>query len=169
MGANWGKFTLMDSVTLVAAFALGIFLATHFVRTDTHGRFETRAQLTAEWAVSCVLWSGVIAGPMTLVVQRFRGRRVPPSPGECLWLAPLSLYLLGYASQILGEASIVLLLLCVSVQCVASIAAFFWLVAGLTGTRPAASCRWTDLLGCSVCMAVGPWILYGLNQALNQL
>jgi hypothetical protein len=159
----------MDSATLVAAFALGIFLATHFMRTDTHGRIETGAQLTADWAVSCILYSGVVAGPMILVLQHFRGRRVPPSPGECLWLAPLSLYLLGYASQILGEASFILSFLWLIVQCVASIAAFFWLVAGFAGARPDAACRWTDLLGCSVCMAVGPWILYGLNQALNQL
>ncbi len=41
MRANCGKFALMDGVILIAAFGLGMYLATHFMRTETDGRFDT--------------------------------------------------------------------------------------------------------------------------------
>jgi hypothetical protein len=73
MGTNSDKFTLRDGVTLIAAFGLGPFVATHFIRTDTAGQFDNCGQPRIGWAVSCVLWSGVIAGPLILSVPRSRG------------------------------------------------------------------------------------------------
>src|SRR5258708_6513567 len=104
MRANCAKFALIDGVILVAAFAIGIYLATHFMRTETDGRFDTNAQPGVDWAVGCILWSGVIAGPLILVGQRIRGRRSCLSWGEWLWLAPLSLYVLVYVFQLYQQA-----------------------------------------------------------------
>jgi hypothetical protein len=169
MKANWNRFTLMDGVALVAAFALGTRFATHFMLTDMFGLPENRTQPSVEWTVSCVLCSGVIAGPLILLMQRFRGRRSPLSWGEWLWLAPLSLCLVAYASQRLGvHFSFYAILDAVLVQCALSAPACILLVGGLLGMRPYVACRWTDLVGCSVCVAVGPLILYIVNQALGQ-
>jgi hypothetical protein len=172
MRANCCKFALMDGVILIAAFALGIYFATDFMRTESDGRFDTNAQPCVDWAVGCVLWSGVIAGPLILLGQRFRGRRSRLSWGEWLWLAPLSLYLLVYVFQQYQQSDgprLVLVVFAVLIQCMLSFAAFLWLVKGLFGTRLDVACRWTDFLGCLVCMTVGPVIIYGLNQALSQL
>jgi hypothetical protein len=169
MQANLGKFTMMDGVTLIAAFAIGICLATHFMRTDTASRFDRIGQASASWAVLCFLWSGVIAGPLILSVQRFRGRCCPLSWGEWVWLAPIPLYLLVYVSQGLGELSLGIVFLAVSAQCMLSFSALVWLVIGLFGARPDVACRWTDLFGCFVCLSVGPAIVYSVNQALSQL
>jgi hypothetical protein len=168
MRANLGRFTLMDGVTLIAAFAIGTCLATHFMRTDTPSGFEMIGQPCVGWAVSCVLWSVVIAGPLILSVQRFRGRCSPLSLGEWLWLAPLSLYLLVYVSQGLGDLSLGIALLAVSVQCMLSLFALV-VVMGLFGARPDVACRWTDRFGYLVCISVGPAIVYSVIQALSQL
>jgi hypothetical protein len=169
MRANLGKFTMMDGVTLVAAFAIGICLATHFMWTDTASRFDRSGQPSAGWAVSCILWSGVIAGPLILSVQRFRGRCAALSWGEWVWLAPLPLYLLAYVSQGLGELSLGIVFLAIFAQCLVSFFALVLLVIGLFRARPDVACRWTDVLGCFVCMSVGPAIVYSVNQALSQL
>src|SRR4051812_45101711 len=90
MTASWSRFTLMDGLILIVACALGIGLETHVMRMDAG---FTRVDPRVVWAASSVLWAGVVAGPLVLTVQRFRGRRPAPSLGEWLWLAPLALYL----------------------------------------------------------------------------
>jgi hypothetical protein len=166
MTASWSRFTLMDGLVLIVAFALGMGLATHFMGTDTaFGRLDPGVV----WAVSSVLWAGMVAGPLILTVQRFRGRRPAPSLGEWLWLVPLAFYLPSYAFAQLAVPSLALVFLWVWVQCLLSLAAAVCLVAGVFGMRPGPACRWTDLVGCSVCTAFGPAILFALNEALSQL
>ncbi len=163
MNANWNRFTLMDGAALVAAFALGTSVATHFTRLDTPSAI---LRPSAGWAVSCILLSGVLAGPFILLSQGIRGRRFALSSGEWLWLAPVLLLLFVYA---IGHFSGERLVLWVEAQCIFSIAAFLRIVAIVFGMKANAACRWTDLAGSSVCAAVGPAILYGILQAMSQL
>lgn len=85
MPSNWNRFTLMDSVGLVAAFAIGMGITTHFAKTDTP---LSGVPPELSWAVESVLWAGMVAGPLILMAQAFRGRRSRLSIGEWLWISP---------------------------------------------------------------------------------
>jgi hypothetical protein len=166
MNASWSRFTLMDGLILIAAFALGMSLETYLMTRDSiYLRFDPRVV----WAMSSVLYSGVITGPLILAVQRLRGRRSALSLGEWLWLSPLSFYLPMYAFILLGGNGIGLICAWAPIQCLFSLAASCWLVTGVLGLRPNAACRWTDFVGCSVCSAVGPALVFQINEAMNQL
>jgi hypothetical protein len=166
MRGNCSRFTLMDCAVLIAALALGMSFATYLARIDTPIR---GVPPRVAWAVTAVLWSGAIAGPLILLAQCVRGRRTVPSWGEWLWLTPSSLYLLVLASVSLGGPGLPLILAWVAVQCLASFTASCRLIASLAGLIPGVACRWTDLLGCSVCTAFGPAILYSVNEAMSHL
>jgi hypothetical protein len=187
--SNWTRFTLMDGIILIAACSIGTYIttrfaqerqiaelqkegslgtliATRFTRTDTR---NSRPRVAVLWAVSCILWSGVIAAPLVLSSQRFRGRRSAPSPGEWFWLVPLVLFLTIAWSQLFGGPGSFLFITWVMLQCACSCAALFRLVRTFFGMNRDVACRWTDLLGCTVCGSVGPAILFEIYEALKQL
>jgi hypothetical protein len=164
MRGDCRRFTLMESTVLIAASALGMSFASYLTRIDTP---ISGVPPHVVWTGKAVLSSGAIAGPLILLAQYLRGRRTAPSWGERLWLAPSSLYLLTLASVSLGVPGPPLVLAWVAVQCLASFAASCRLIADLAGLIRGAPGRWTDLLGCSICMAFGPVILYPLYEALS--
>jgi hypothetical protein len=166
MRGSSSRFTLMDCAVLFAALALGMSFATYLARIDYPIRGVPPRVV---WAATGILWSGAIAGPMILLAQYVRGRRTVPSWGEWLWLTPSSLYLLVLASVSLARPNLPLLLASVAVQCLVSLAASWRLIAILTRLIPGVDCRWTDLLGCSVCTAFGPAVLYLVNAAMDDL
>jgi hypothetical protein len=165
--SNWTRFTLMDGIILIAACSVGTYIATRIAQMDARNSSPRVAVL---WAVSCVLWSGVIAAPLVLSSQRLRGRRSAPSPGEWLWLVPLvlSLTVAWMLLRFCGPGSFLLVIL-VMLQCACSCAALFRLVRTFFGMNRDVACRWTDLLGCTVCGSVGPAILFEIYEALKQL
>jgi hypothetical protein len=89
--------------------------------------------------------------------------------GEWLWLAPFPLYLLLYAIARLSDGGMALALLGIAAQCSLSLAAVGCLIAGVFGSRSNPVCHWTDLVGCSVCAALGPVIALVINASLSQL
>jgi hypothetical protein len=167
---DWSRLTLLDGHLLVAASALGLGLASYFLRGVGPYR-SVHPQIV--WAISGLLWAGMIAAPLILVGQRLRGRRAALSLGEWFWLAPSTLFLLMLACACLVGPTfgliLVLVLLGVGLQWALSLAALYRLVAVVFGRAPVVACRWTDRLGCAVCAAVGPALFAELSAALSQL
>ncbi len=186
--SNWTRFTLMDGIILIAACSLGTYItirfaqetevaelekegslgtliATRFTRTETQ---NSRPRVAVLCAVSCVLWSGVIAAPLVLSSQRFRGRRSAPSPGEWFWLVPLVFFLTIAWSQLFGGPGSFLFITWVMLQCAFSCAALFRLVGTFFGKDRDVACRWTDFLGCTVCASVGLAIVFAIYEVMKQ-
>jgi hypothetical protein len=163
--SNWARFTLMDAIILIAAFALG----TCFVTNDAPwmGR-SNRPRDQVVWAVSCVVVSGAIAAPLVLSSQCFRGRRAALSSGEWFWLVPLALYLTMECWRSLGGSPLTFELLWLPVQGAFSCVALFGLLRGLFWTRQVTVCRWTDHLGCAVCVSVGLAFLLAVIDRLTR-
>ena len=154
METNWGRFSLVDGMLLIAASAIGMAFATYINGSDAPQFI---------WALSAVLDGALIAGPLILASQGIRGRRAALSLGECLWLTSLALLLATYAmTSILPESGreIALVPVWVTGQGLLSIVAFGWLIPGFVTKRPAVECRWTDFLGSSVCAAAGPVLAF---------
>jgi hypothetical protein len=165
MKDNWSRFTLMDGLVLIAACALGTGVATNLVRTDDALR---HVEMVVVWPVASVLISGVIAGPLVLLDQLFRGRRVAPTWGEWFWLAPALLYV-SMCTFARSEYGVLIVLMSILLQVLCSLIAFCRLVFCRLGMTPEVACRWTEILGCVVCSAIGPAIAYCLTLALYYL
>jgi hypothetical protein len=179
MKTNWNRFTMVDGGILIAALGLGVWLATAEVSGRTDHPFQG-AETLVIWAVLSVLWAGIFAGPLILVEQLLRGRRSAPSPGEWFWLVPVPLYisflLFLYGSQntyltILysGNLGLFITLVYVVIQCLFTLAAFVRFVSSVYGKRRDVACRWTDLLGCSVCIYVGPVMAFAVISSLRNI
>ena len=161
METNWGRFSLVDGMIVIAASAIGMSLAAKASEPDLPRII---------WALSAVLYGALIAGPLILASQWIRGRRAVLSPGESLWLSPLVLYLATYAIGLIPSVpGVVVVLLWVAVQVILSVIAFCWLIVGYVAKRPTVECRWTDSLGSSVCAAAGPVLAIVINDGLNRL
>lgn len=148
-GANWNRFSMLDGMVLIAASAVGMGLVSP--------AWGSRLRF---WVLAAFL-AGVIAGPMTLVSQRLRGRRAKLGPGEYFWLSPLLLFLitmlvLSFTSEDVGFGFLKVPLLA---QCVLSLAAACRFIAGLVTKRPNVGCRWTDSLGSLTCALAAPAFL----------
>ena len=161
MKTNWGRFSLVDGMILIASSAIGMALP-----ANSNG---IAAPLII-WALSATLCSALIAGPLILASQWIRGRRAALSLGEYLWLSPFVLFLATYAiASILPGPGLTKVLFWLTGQVGLSLFAFYWLLADFDIKTPAVVCRWTDCLGSSVCLAVTPVLAIVIIDGLNKL
>jgi hypothetical protein len=131
----------MDCMILVAAVAMGLSLSGRLRRLDG--------------LVVGLYLAALIAGPLILAGQWVRGRRILLSPGEWLWLASsggvfgtLVFLFLQVAPYEVGASWIVW-------QTVASwVALLNFVIKVVFRKPPSAACRWTDLSGSLVGMAM---------------
>jgi hypothetical protein len=179
MKATWNRFTWVDAGILVAALALGAWLQTSQMSRRTDHPFR-RAETLAIWVGSSVVWAGLLAGPLIIGAQFLRGRRTAPSPGEWFWLVPIPLSLtflafLYYSESRLArmlfkaDVELYVFIIYIFAQSLFSLAAVVRLVSSVLGRRADVACRWTDLVGCSVCSALGPVTAFAIISALRQL
>lgn len=156
----------MDCAILVAAIAL----ATGLGRISAFGGPPRRGSGPLfVWAIESALLFGLIVGPMILAGQWLRGRRAGLGAGEWFWLAPALLWVPVAAGANLAGNGIGLALVWVVAQGACSFAAFIRLAAPPAGAGARTECRWTDLCGYLTCIAMGPLVAFGINDALDQL
>lgn len=153
---RWRRPALADLVLLVAAVALGMACAVRGFR----GTVPPFAPATGSLA------GALIAGPLLLLGQLLRGRRLPLMLGEWLWLTQgavigvgaLGLYAtptgLGYFYQIL----VGLFWVAIGFVSVAySLLALVYLAMRTIGRdENPARLAWTDPVGMLVCLIAGP-------------
>jgi hypothetical protein len=170
---RWNRFTLLDAALLIAACAIGFALETNSMQTEGQAQ-ESHSR--AAWAIESAVLSCVVASPLILGAQWFRGRRAKLSLGEWLWLTPLmvatSFFALSLVLGVVRPPVLVPLIIPFSAvwfECLLSLVAFGRLVNGVSGYKPDVSCRWTDTVGCAVCMSVGPAVAFAMNEALSRL
>ncbi len=131
---RWDRFGLLEIMLLIAAVALG---GAGFARM---ARF-----FPLQGFVGMLAFGWLFSGPLILIGQFFRGRRVGLSVGEWFWITPT-----------IGFILYPLLILCLPIMLGQWLAALPLLLNTIDGRRAERPCRWTDAMGLINALLVVP-------------
>jgi hypothetical protein len=156
MNPKWSKFSLIDCVVLVAAFALGMGFYANVVRLPDES-FES-AIAGGIWGIA---FGGVIAGPLIVLTQALRGRRSKLRSGEWHWLVPLGLVAFPFTPLVSrNPEGLYLVLTGIPFQGLHLLVAIVLIFAGFSRREPTVRYTWTDRFGYVVCALSGLPIVF---------
>ena len=161
----WSSFRLIDGMLIIVAIGIGMSMES-ISEMESQETLLDGVHPLVDWVLRSLAYASVFIVPLNLSGQFLRGRRIFPSFGEWLGLAPLSLFLaMLILSVLVGGLSLIIWFLA---QILTSFIAPFVLISDLLQIRPHLPCRWTDWIGCVSCAVSGLMVWYIIHLAFSE-